>query len=139
MEKRTVRQMETALARPKRTPLGSRNILKVEPRAGYHRVWVSDSSSLRPQLVDYIEAGYTYVEAPTIVGDKSANMGEPVLSRVTRPGGQGVMLYLLEIPEEYYQEDQKLAEDKIRDKELQMFDPKSIDAGYGHVDQTRDR
>lgn len=131
MEQRTTRQAQASQERAKRTPLGTRNILTVQHRPGFHRVWVSDSPSLRTKLADYEAAGYTYVEENLQVGDTKANSGDKVSSRVTRQGGQGTMLYLMEVPEEYYKEDLEAQEAKIKEKEHQMFSPKSIEAGYG--------
>ena len=131
MEKRIDRQAEGAQVRPPRTPIGTRNILTTPKHPGFHRVWVSDSPSLRVRLSDYEAAGYTFVEDDIKVRDNRANSGEKVSSKVTRPGGQGTMLFLMEIPEEYYQEDIKLQDDKLREKEAQMFSPKSIEGGYG--------
>ena len=135
MEKRESRQAETAQARPARTPLGTRNILTVSSRPGYHRCWVGDSTSQRPSMEDYVAAGYTYVEESLSVGDNAANAGSTVLSRVTRPGGQGVTLYLMEIKEEYYLEDQKIMENTIKEQEAQMFDARLIEGGYGTAKQ----
>jgi hypothetical protein len=131
MEKRIDRSTEGAQVRPPRTPIGTRNILTTEKRPGFHRVWVSDSPSLRIKLQDYEAAGYTYVEDDIKVGDDRANSGQKVSSKVTRPGGQGTMLFLMEIPEEYYQDDIKSQDAKLREKEAQMFSPKSIEGGYG--------
>ena len=133
MEKRTTREAEGTQVRPKRTPLGARNVLAVADRPGYHRVWVSDSPSIRQSISAYEEAGYTFVEDPLKVGDPSVNSGKKLVSAVSRPGGMGVTLYLMEIQEEYYREDQKAQEEKIRSRERYMFDPRSIEGGYGKV------
>ena len=133
MKVRETIKEEGVQARPKRTPLGSRNVLAVPDRPGYHRVWVSDSASIRPSIAAYEEAGYTFVKDPMKVGDNYANSGNPIVSAVSRPGGKGVTLYLMEILNEYHAEDQKLQEEKIRQKEKDMFDPRSIASGYGKV------
>ena len=133
MKVRETIKEEGVQARPKRTPLGSRNVLAVPDRPGYHRVWVSDSTSIRPSIAAYEEAGYTFVTDPMKVGDNYANSGNPIVSAVSRPGGKGVTLYLMEVLNEYYAEDQKLQEEKIRQKEKDMFDPRSIASGYGKV------
>ena len=133
MEKRTTREAEGTQVRPKRTPLGARNVLAVADRPGYHRVWVSDSPSIRSSIAAYEEAGYTFVNDPLKVGDKYANSGNTIVSAVTRPGGGGINLYLMEIQEEYYKEDLKAGEEKIRRREHDMFNPRSIPGGYGNV------
>jgi hypothetical protein len=139
MEKRIDRQAEGAQERPKRTPLGSRNVLAVPNRPGYHRVWVSDSSSIRPSISAYEESGYTFVNDPLKVGDKYINSGNPIVSAVSRPGGKGVTLYLMEVLDEYYNEDLRLHEEKIRKKEKDMFDPRSIEGGYGKIQKKDNR
>lgn len=133
MEKRINREAEGTQERPKRTPLGSRNVLAVPDRPGYHRVWVSDSSSIRTTIADYEAAGYTFVNDSLKVGDNYANSGNPIVSAVSRPGGKGVTLYLMEVSEEYYKDDIRRQEESIRKTEDQMFSPRSIEGGYGTV------
>lgn len=133
MEKRKDKIQEGEEARPKRTPLGTRNVLSVKPRPGYKRCWLSDSSGLRTTIADYEAAGYTPVMEETLVGDNGANAGQKVMSVVTRPGGAGVTLYLYEVKEEYYLADQKALEAKLKETEREMRDPKSIQ-GYGKFD-----
>ena len=70
---------------------------------------------------------------PLKVGDNTANSGSTIVSAVTRPGGGGITLYLMEIQNEYYNEDIKAGEEKIRKREGDMFNPRSIDGGYGNV------
>lgn len=132
MEKRSNRQVETAQERPSRTPLGSRNILTVVKRPGYHRVWVSDSTSIRPSLEDYKLAGYTFVEDETKVGDNSVNAANPIASAVSRPGGRGITLYLMEIKQEWKDADDREEQERIRKTENDMLRPNQ-DGGYGKV------
>lgn len=63
------------------------------PREGYKRRWFNDKPG---RVARALEAGYTHVE----------EHGKPV-SRVVDPGeqGGGLHAYLMEIPEEWYDED----------------------------------
>jgi hypothetical protein len=103
----------------------------VPDRPGYHRLWVSDSPSIRTTIADYEAAGYTFVNDPTKVGDNYVNSGNPIVSAVSRPGGRGATLYLMEVLEEYYEEDLRIQEEKTSTHEEQMFSPRSIEGGYG--------
>jgi hypothetical protein len=131
MEKRNDREAQGAQERPARTPLGTRNVLTVPDRPGYHRLWVSDSPSIRTTIADYEAAGYIFVTDKTKVGDNYANSGNTITSAVSRPGGRGVTLYLMEVLNEYYEDDLRLQEEKISGNEEQMFSPRSIEGGYG--------
>lgn len=78
-----------------RRPFGSSTQkLAYEPRAGYHRHWFNDE----PGRIDQaLAAGYTHVE------DKE---GKKVVRVVgVNPAGGPLMGYLMELPEEWYQED----------------------------------
>jgi len=135
--KRETREQGTDVARPKRTPLGTRNVLTVQTRPGYHRVWVSDSPSIRIGVADYESAGYTFVDEDIEVGDNSVNAAQKVTRRVTRPGGKGVTLYLMEQNLADYEADRAAEQEKIRQTEKEMFDSRSIEAGYGKI-RTKD-
>ena len=132
MEKRLTKEAEGAQVRPKRTPLGSRNVLAVASRPGYHRAWISDSLTSRPSIFDCLAAGYTFVEDPVKVGDSTINSANPTATAVSRPGGRGVTLLLMEQLQEYYDADRAAEEASIRELEMSMYRPSS-DGGYGKV------
>ena len=103
--------------RPKRTPInGYRDILKVEGQEpGYHYAWITGDNSFR-----FENAGYEFVEHDVVVGDKRVNAASQVGSKVSIPGGNGVTLYLMRVPEDIYQEEMELLNNQIDSTEEQM-------------------
>lgn len=138
MEKRSNREVEGAQERPGRTPLGSRNVLTVAKRPGFHRVWVSNSDGIRPAIEDYKLAGYTFVTDDAKVGDKSVNSADPIATAVSRAGGRGITLYLMEIRQEWKDADDRAEQDKVRQTEVEMFTPNKQGGEYGSA-KTRAR
>ena len=122
-------------ARPKRYPLGARREFEIENRPGWHRAWISDSPTLPGGIQAYLDAGYTFVTDPTKVGEPSVNTVEGVGTAVSRNGGQGITLYLMEIPQEWYDEDRQTEEDARKELEGTMFNPK--EGEYGKVKTER--
>lgn len=83
------------VTRERRKPFGSQiQKLAYETRAGYHRHWFNDSPG---RIEQALEAGYTHVE------DKESKK----VSRVVgiNPAGGAQMGFLMEIPQEWYDED----------------------------------
>ena len=136
MEKRSNREVEATQERPGRTPLGSRNVLTVAKRKGYHRVWVSNSDGIRPAIEDYKLAGYTFVEDIEKVGDKTVNSANSIATAVSRAGGRGITLYLMEIKQEWKDADDRAEQEKIREQEIQMFTPEKTGGQYGSARQS---
>lgn len=83
------------VTRDRRKPFGSQvQKLAYEARVGYHRHWFNDSPG---RIETALEAGYTHVE------DKDGKK----VSRVVgiSPGGGPQMGFLMEVPQEWYDED----------------------------------
>lgn len=100
----------------KRIPLGTRNILTAPRKAGFVRRFVNDKGD-RVQV--FKDAGWNLVE-DTLVGDpklgKASSMGS-----LTNPSvGAGQRALLMEIPENYYQEDYNAAQAKITQVENEI-------------------
>lgn len=96
--------------RSTRVPLGvSRPKLAVPQRQGYVRRWVNDVEG-RLQMAEM--GGYTFVEDATMpVGAPDVDNGNRDLgARVSRvvDKSTGMKAYLMEIKQEYYEEDQKI-------------------------------
>jgi len=93
----------------KRIPLGARNVLTAPKKPGFVRRFINDKSD---RIQQFIDAGYSIVEEDIKVGDpqigKPNQLGSSVSSQ--RDGQRKV---LMEIPEKYYKEDYKIAQDKI--------------------------
>lgn len=96
-------------ARPARVrkPFGSTSQkLYWPPRPGFHRHWFNDAPG---RIEEAIEAGYDHVQ------EKG---GQPVKRKVGKhSSGDAMYAFLMETPEEYFQEDmaaqQKLVDEKI--------------------------
>lgn len=89
--------------RDTRRPFGSHNQkLAYESRSGFHRHWFNED----PGRIDQaLAAGYTHVE------DKEGKKVARVVG--TNPAGGPLMGYLMEIPEEWYQEDMVAGQKKV--------------------------
>lgn len=104
-EKRTTKRSA------KRIPIGQRNQFNTEKRPGYVRRFVTDKPG---RIQAFLDAGYDLVkddsEHRVLFGSKEQkNDGEG--SVVVKNLGDGTKGYLMEIPENFYREDQ-LAKEK---------------------------
>lgn len=119
---------QEASARPRRTPVGSRNRLFLrnkEPGFIYRIVNdVDDNIQLR------MDQGYEIVPA-----EKTGRVGDKRVDSASTPGsssyisvGQGTKAVVMRIKEEYYKEDQSVKQAQIDDLEQAM---KTKDADYG--------
>jgi hypothetical protein len=97
--------------RRRRVPLGAPNFkLSAPPREGYHRHWINDSGS---RLAQAEAGGYTFVEdADDALGKSDPGTKTSVIAG-TLPDGSPMRTYLMEIPLEYYEEDQKAEQAQI--------------------------
>ena len=93
---------EARAERVKRVPInGIRDILAVRGiREGFHPCWVNE-----PLVPRYLEAGYTFVDYDVTFGAQHVNQGNTIGARYARDVGKGMIAYLMEIPQEYYDED----------------------------------
>lgn len=112
-EERSTSRAETG--RSTRVPLGvARSKLSVPERPGYKRRWVND---VEGRLMNAEQGGYQYAT------DKIDNVGAPDIDNVNRDLGArtcrvvdkttGQKAYLMEIKEEFYQEDQASKSAKV--------------------------
>jgi hypothetical protein len=103
---------------PKRVPVGARNKLTADQREGFVRRWVNET----PGRVGMFEAaGYKVVDDPTKVGDPIAAGATQLGSVVRKPVGGGVDAVLMEIPSEFYREDQEAKEQALKQKEQSLL------------------
>lgn len=121
--------------RPKRVPLGTRNVLTAPKKKGYVRRFVNDEAD---RVAQFEAAGYEVVRAETEVGDPKAGKAAQVGSVVRPPVGEGRNAVLMEIKEEYYQEDQDAKQRQIDEGERDMRSNTNSgrDGTYGKVDIT---
>lgn len=112
-------------ARPARVPMGQGQRLVAEPREGYQRYWAID---LPGKLEEFQAAWWEFVL------DDNGN-------KITKPAGKGQLHYLMEIKQEYYDEDmkrqQKMVTDALR-KTVKRGDDEYVPAGHEDV-LTRDK
>jgi hypothetical protein len=118
--------------RPKRVPLGTRNVLRYPEREGYFRYVFNDVDD---GILEAQKAGYEIVQKKDLPsGDpragEASQMGMPVSKNV----GNGVKGVLMEIPLEWYEEDQKAKQDKIKADESVMRQPRTGSDSYGQIE-----
>jgi hypothetical protein len=118
--------------RPTRLPItGFRNKLTVEGQeAGFHYCWVRDDLIAR-----FERAEYSFVTHDVIVGDVHI-ASSAIGGKVSVPGGNGVTLFLMRVPQELYDGDMQELADDIDEKELDMYRQlnSSKDGQYGKVE-----
>lgn len=118
--------------RPKRVPLGTRNVLKYPARPGYVRRVVND---VEDRVQRFKEAGYEIVQKKDLPsGDPRAGDGSQMGMPVAKSVGNGIKGVLMEIPQEYYLEDQQTKHEKITAEESAMKQTKGgVEGGYGDL------
>lgn len=119
--------------RPNRASIhGYRDILGVKGQEeGWHYCWVNDYNVDR-----WLSYGYDYVTHEVQVGERRINQGTQLGSKVTIPVGNGVIGFLMRIPEELFNEEMKNLEAKNDTLEEQMLRDlnKREDGQYGKVE-----
>lgn len=105
--------------RSKRVPLGvARSKLSVPARQGYVRRWVNDTEG---RLLNASNGGYEYATDQSLqigtqdIDNENRDLGARISRVVDKSTGQKA--YLMEIKEEFYQEDQALKAKAIAEKD----------------------
>jgi len=130
-----VKKAEVPTARErKRIPLAQRNILKYPDREGYRRRVVND---IDDRIERYREAGWEVVHGTDQPGG-DPRAGEPTQfgTAVGKQVGGGIRGVLMEIPEEWYEEDFRSRQDNIDRQEAEMMRNRpgpGPDGMYGEV------
>lgn len=106
-----------AKGRKPRVPLGTRNVLQYPQRPGYVRRVVNDVDD---RVQRFKDAGYEIVHGDETGGDPMAGAASKIGSAVSKPVGGGRAGVLMEIPEEYYREDQAAKQAEIDKVESSM-------------------
>lgn len=132
---RTTNQTEKSKiddSRPKRVPInGGRDILTVKGIPDdLHPCWVNDYNVER-----YLEAGYSFWNGKAIVGDnKVDNASSLTDSVISKAVGNGVTAFVMVIPKELYDEDQKVMAQEIKEQEAILFrQQKQGEGRYGDI------
>ena len=121
---------EVKRERTKRCPIGAGDVLSAAKRDGYIRRYVNDVDG---RVERFIEAGYTAVMEPD--ADTSApRAGKPsnLGTAIRKPVGGGRSAVLMEIPEEWYNEDQELKNQRVDELEAAMA-PDTSSGQFGQV------
>ena len=123
--------------RPERIPVsGNRDILTIKGKEpGFEYRIVKD----KPGRVEkFLDAGYEIVTHAAKVGDPRVGTPEPEGSPVKISLGQGEQGYLMRIPKEWYDEDQKRKQDDIEEREKLMV-RQHKEGHYGNIEITRQK
>ena len=123
---------DTPQRQRKRVPLGRRNILKYPDRPGYRRRVVND---IDDRVLTFQQAGWEPVSQEDLL-DQDARIGASRMGLTARkPVGGGVHGVLMEIPEEWYLEDQQAKQDEIKRLEDDMKRNRGdVEGAYGSID-----
>jgi len=111
-------EKDKAAQERKRIPLGTRNVLTAPKKDGFVRRFVNDKGD---RIQRFKDAGYSIVEDDIQVGDPKIGKPGQLGSNVFVPlSGGNQRAVLMEIPEKYYNEDYKAAQEKITQQENEM-------------------
>lgn len=128
----------SASARPRRTPVGQRNVLTIEGKEpGYVYRVVNDAGD---RVAQFLDAGYELVDARNVrVGDKRVEQTSAEGSKAQVAVGGGQKAVVMRIKDEYYKEDQAAKQahvDRLEESIKQQIS--SGKADYGKVTISRD-
>jgi len=119
--------------RPARVPInGLRDKLVVKGIPEHlHACWVNDYN-----LERYKEAGYGFWTGSAVVGDNHVDSNSGMSSGViSRNVGNGVTAFVMVIPKDLYESDQKALDDEIASKESILFrSQKQAEGRYGNIE-----
>lgn len=94
----------------KRIPLGTRNILTAPNKPGFVRRFVNDTGD---RIETFKAAGWNVADDVNQVGDEKLGRASMMGSSANPHVGGGQRAVLMEIPEEYYNEDKARAQAEI--------------------------
>ena len=127
--------------RPNRQPVGLRQRQKLDVQCDPNFVqrWVVDYDGTGDRIAAFKAGGYELVESKVAtVGDSRVDQATPEGSVEQRNAGNGQKQYLMQIPKELYDADQK-AKQAIVDKSEDALKKPALDGTYGNIDiQTKD-
>jgi hypothetical protein len=117
--------------RPKRVPMGSQRRLAVPERPGFVRRWFND-------VDDRIErakrAGYAIVTDPYLpIGDQRSKDAAPMSDTRRVSVGRGTHAYLMEIPKDWYEADQRAKLKRNEEKISAMKRINKEEGQYGSI------
>jgi hypothetical protein len=114
--------------RPERTPLAARNRLTFRGKdPGFVYRYINDTED---RLERAREAGYEFVVSDESPGDKRVAEATKMGAKVSKQVGGGTTAFLMRIPKEYYEDDQKAKTSKINELEKSLK-PNKTQNQYG--------
>ncbi len=121
--------------RTTRVPVSSsRSPLEVKgfDSENYQGRWVAD---IDQRIQTFLDGGYEFVSKAEITraGEKTVETSSGLDSRVSKPGGRGVTLYLMKLPKKFYLEDRKAKDKEIDRTEEGLRTPLKGEGSYGKV------
>lgn len=119
--------------RPKRTPISGRNVLTVKGKDLNYEYRIVNDSGDRIEM--FKDAGWELVDGKDVtVGDRRVDRTTAEGSKAQVSVGNGVKAFVMRIPKEYYEEDQKAKNAQI-DALEQTMKKQALSAGdYGKID-----
>ena len=107
---RTPQQSSRAEGQPRRIPVGQRDVLTAKKNPGFVRRFVNDEPG---RIERFKDAGYNIVTDEAI-GDEALGAGSAIGSSANKHVGHGQRAVLMEIREDWYNEDQASKAAKVK-------------------------
>lgn len=119
--------------RVQRAPLGRKQILKANGKdPGFEYRFVNDEGD---RIQQFLDAGWVY-EDDVKVGDRRVESASSEGKHVQVNVGQGKKAFLMKIPKEYFEEDQRAKQAHIDETEAAMKKD-ALSGNYGELHITR--
>ena len=120
--------------RPKRIPLGKRNVLTFPDIPGYKLRVVNDKKEDMGQRIrDFENAGWQVVRSNEILGDNYAGRASSESDVVKRPVGGDTVGVLMKKKQEWFKEDQQEKQKKVDEAEERLVAGASVEGRYGKI------
>lgn len=130
----TTRQEEIQKQKPKRVPMGRRNVLTVsglKDTDEFHYHWFNDAGD---RLHKCREAGYEFVlKSGLSAGDSTIETARGTDSIMKKGVGGGYTAYLMKIPLEFYKQDQRAKQVEVDAIEAEMKKARRVENSYGSI------
>jgi hypothetical protein len=119
--------------RPSRVPInGLRDKMVIRgQQPGWHYCWVNEDN-----VDKWLLGGYEFVTHEIQIGDRKIDQASIIGGKISMPVGNGVMGFAMRCPEEVYQEELRLIQERTDGTEQSMRENLNSkqDGRYGKVD-----
>jgi hypothetical protein len=94
--------------------------------------WVAD---IDERIQTFLDGGYEFTKKSDIhkAGERTVDSSSGLDSRVSKPGGRGATLYLMQLPRKFYEEDRKAKDAAIDQTEEGLKKTSKSGADYGKL------